>query len=330
MMDGSDAVVRLAAVSRRFGDVTAVDGVDLAVPAGSLTALLGPSGCGKTTTLRMIAGYERPTAGQIFIDGRDATTLAPEKRNIGMVFQSYALFPHLTVAKNVGFGLKVRGVAREEIRTRVHAALELVGLSDLSGRRPRELSGGQQQRVALARAIAIRPSVLLLDEPLSNLDARLRVQMRAELARIQRESGITTILVTHDQEEALQLADQMVILDSGRVAQAGHPREIFPAPASRFVATFLGYENFLTLPGRGLVTIRPEHVEVLPESDPDPDGGQSRPGTISHITYRGTDSLVTLDVAGETVLAAVKDSDLREGTRVRAVFPDDHVVSLPS
>ncbi|GAA3165380.1 ABC transporter ATP-binding protein [Nonomuraea salmonea] len=240
------AAAELIAVTKSFGAFTAVDAIDLAVPAGKLTTLLGPSGCGKTTTLRMVAGYAEPTSGTIRIDGVDSTRTPPEKRNLGMVFQSYALFPHMTVADNVGYGLKLRKVPAAERRARVMETLELVGLAHLADRKPKKLSGGQQQRVALARAIAIRPKLLLLDEPLSNLDARLRIQMRAEIRRIQAETELTVVLVTHDQDEALEMSDEMVIMNEGRIVQQGSPQQVFPRPADRFVAEFLGYENFLT------------------------------------------------------------------------------------
>nr|WP_284252665.1 ATP-binding cassette domain-containing protein [Litorihabitans aurantiacus] len=217
-------------VTQRFGDFTAVDAIDLTIPAGQFTTLLGPSGCGKTTSLRMLAGYTVPTSGTILIDGVDATRTPPERRGLGMVFQSYALFPHMTVAENVGYGLKLRKVGAAERRRVVEETLDLVGLGHLAGSRPKKLSGGQQQRVALARAIAIRPKLLLLDEPLSNLDARLRIHMRAELRRIQAETGLTVVLVTHDQDEALELSDQMVVMREGRILQAGAPQDVFPSP----------------------------------------------------------------------------------------------------
>ncbi|AQW49066.1 ABC transporter ATP-binding protein [Streptomyces violaceusniger] len=322
-------VVQLQAITREFSGSVAVDAIDLTVERGQFTALLGPSGCGKTTTLRMIAGFLPPSGGTILLDGKDATHLPPERRNIGMVFQSYALFPHLTVEKNVAFGLRMRGVPAAGIRTRVGEALELVGLAHLARRKPKELSGGQQQRVALARAVAIRPSVLLLDEPLSNLDARLRIQMRQELLRVQRETGLTTILVTHDQEEALELADSMVILDRGRIVQQGHPREVFRAPATRFVAQFLGYENFLDLPGRGRVTIRPEHIEILAPAQKPPAGGEVVDATVTAVRFRGTDFAVTVTVGDRTLQAVSTDEALRPGASIRLHLPLARAVPLP-
>ncbi|MFF1353432.1 ABC transporter ATP-binding protein [Streptomyces sp. NPDC058297] len=322
-------VVQLEAVSREFAGTAAVRDLDLTVRRGEFTALLGPSGCGKTTTLRMIAGFLEPTAGRILLEGEDATRLPAERRNIGMVFQSYALFPHMSVEKNVAFGLKMRGVPDRELRTRVGEALELVGLSHLSGRKPKQLSGGQQQRIALARAIAVRPSVLLLDEPLSNLDARLRIQMRQELARIQKETGLTAILVTHDQEEALELADNMVILNQGTVAQQGAPREVFRAPADRFVAEFLGYENFVELPDGRTVTIRPEHVDVLSPESPAPAGGTTVDADLTSVRFRGTDCVVTAASKGRTVLATTSDFELRTGQQIRLHLPAAHTIDLP-
>jgi iron(III) transport system ATP-binding protein len=229
----------------RFGDVVAVDGVDLAVPAGSLAFLLGPSGCGKTTVLRMIAGLQEPDSGHVRFGDRDVTHLPAERRNAGMVFQGYALWPHMSVRDNVAFGLDVRGVAATERATRTRQALEMVRMEALADRKPAQLSGGQQQRVALARALAFRPEVLLLDEPLSNLDARLRLEMREEIRRICREVGITAVYVTHDREEALSLADLVVVMHDGRIEQRGTPEDVYRRPASRFVASFMGETNLV-------------------------------------------------------------------------------------
>lgn len=322
-------VVELQNVSRRFGEFAAVTDLNLKVEPGQFVALLGPSGCGKTTTLRMIAGFVTPTAGHVLLEGKDATQLPPDKRNIGMVFQSYALFPHMTVAENVAFGLKMRKVPSADIKTRVEEALKLVDMADLGHRLPKELSGGQQQRVALARAIVVRPAVLLLDEPLSNLDARLRLQMRAELKRVQKETGLTAILVTHDQEEALGLADHIVLLNKGRLEQAGAPREIFERPASRFVADFLGFENFLTLPDMGLVTIRPEYVEVLPAGSGETRPGRSLPATVAVATYRGTDTFLRLQTELGPVHALAPGADWQEGAAVRIFLPEERLVRLP-
>lgn len=238
--------VELQGITKLFGrDTRAVDHVDLQVEEGEFVSLLGPSGCGKTTTLRIIAGLEEPTSGRVILQGRDVTDLPPYRRNIGMVFQNYALFPHKTVEENVAFGLRMRGLPRSEIGRRVNEALRMVGIPNLADRYPRQLSGGQQQRVALARAIVVEPAVLLLDEPLSALDKKLREQMRGELKRLQAQLGITTIFVTHDQEEALTLSDRIAIMDKGRIIQQGPPIELYRSPASAFVAYFLGTSNLL-------------------------------------------------------------------------------------
>ncbi|MCB6180172.1 ABC transporter ATP-binding protein [Rhodobacter sp. Har01] len=235
----------LNAVSKNFGPNTVVRDFDLAMHNGEFISLLGPSGCGKTTVLRMVAGFETPSAGQIEIEGQDVTGMRPNQRRIGMMFQSYALFPNLTVAGNVAFGLKVAGLPKAEVAARVQEMLDMVGLSGLGGRYPFQLSGGQQQRVALARAIAPRPRVLLLDEPLSALDAKIRVSLRTEIRAIQRQLGITTLFVTHDQEEAMTMSDRVVVMSGGRADQVGRPEEIYNRPATRFVAEFIGALNLL-------------------------------------------------------------------------------------
>ncbi|WP_273524195.1 ABC transporter ATP-binding protein [Rhodosalinus sediminis] len=237
--------VHLRQVEKRFGSFTAVHPTSLAIPEGAFVTLLGPSGCGKTTTLRMIAGLLDPSAGDIEIGDRRVNDVPIHKRNLGLVFQNYALFPHKTVAENVAFGLKYRDVPKSEIAGRVQAALELVQLPQMGARYPKELSGGQQQRIALARAVVIEPDVLLLDEPLSALDANLREDMRVELKRIQERIGVTTVFVTHDQSEALAMSDEIVVMSSGRVEQVGAPQEVYNTPASAFVARFLGASNIL-------------------------------------------------------------------------------------
>lgn len=237
--------VILKNLSKFFSETAAVNHIDLEIAQGEFFSLLGPSGCGKTTTLRMIAGFEFPTAGQIFFDDRDVTFLPPHRRNTGMVFQNYALFPHMTVFKNVAFGLEARGVSKPDIKKRVRDALKLVNLADYDHRKVTELSGGQQQRVAIARAIVIEPVILLLDEPLSNLDARLREETRDELRALQRRLGITTIYVTHDQEEALALSDRIAVMKDGVCHQVGAPTEIYQRPIDLFVANFVGHSNIL-------------------------------------------------------------------------------------
>ena len=237
--------LELTGIQKRFGLTAAVEDFNLDAARGEFVSFLGPSGCGKTTTLRMIAGFERPTAGRITIDGVDVTDRAPNKRDVGMVFQSYALFPNMTVADNIGFGLKVRKRPKDQIRKRVGELLELINLSDKGGRYPYQLSGGQQQRIALARALAYEPQVLLLDEPLSALDAKIRVALRVEIRSIQRQLGITTVYVTHDQEEALSLSDRVVVMSEGRIEQIGTPFEIYNFPSTSFVASFVGTLNVM-------------------------------------------------------------------------------------
>jgi len=238
--------LRLTNIRKTFDQTVAVEDVSVEVSAGSLFFLLGSSGCGKTTILRMIAGFVQPTAGRIFFGDRDVTTLSPEKRNAGMVFQNYALWPHMTVSQNVGFGLDVRRMPSAEKKIRIGESLELVRMSQYADRLPNQLSGGQQQRIALARAIAFRPDLLLLDEPLSNLDAKLRLEMRSEIRRISHELRITMIYVTHDQHEALSLADQIAVMSAGKIEQLGAPRDIYQRPRTRFVAEFIGETNFIS------------------------------------------------------------------------------------
>lgn len=297
--------LELRGVSKRFGTVTAVERLDLAVARGELVALLGPSGCGKTTTLRMVAGFERPDAGRIFIDGRDVTDLPPERRDVGIVFQNFALFPHMTVAENIGYGLALRGVPAGERRRRAEELLALVGLEGLGNRRPEALSAGQQQRVALARSLAPEPRVLLLDEPLSALDAPVRRHLRAEIRRIQRELGITTLYVTHDQEEALATADRIAVLQQGRLEQVDTPEGIYRRPRTPFVAAFVGEGNLWEArveegsPRSGTVRVRvgPYRWQVpapvpggasggAAEDAPPAEPGLPAPGSVVHVVVR--------------------------------------------
>jgi spermidine/putrescine ABC transporter ATP-binding subunit len=264
-----DAALRLAGVEKYYGATPAVAGVDLVVEQGMFVTLLGPSGCGKTTTLGLIAGFFPPTAGEIFLQGKAVAGLPPFRRNIGVVFQDYALFPHMTVAENVAFGLEMRKIPREETTKRVADALDLVRLGKVADRGPLEISGGQRQRVALARALVIRPDLLLLDEPLSNLDLKLREEMRIEILAIQRQLGIATVFVTHDQGEALVMSDRIAVMNAGRIEQFGSPTQIYEEPISRFVAEFIGRMNFLpgvvlsVQAGRGVVRLPSGKAQTL-------------------------------------------------------------------
>ncbi len=311
--------VRLDRVTKRFGEVTAVDDVTLEIPRGLFVSLLGPSGCGKTTTLRLVAGFERPSQGEVFIRGREVTRVPAYRRDFGMVFQNYALFPHMTVAENVAFGLRMRRMPRPDREARVREALALVHLTGLGDRYPRQLSGGQQQRVALARAIVIRPAVLLLDEPLGALDKKLREEMQVELRQLQKQVGITTLFVTHDQEEALTLSDRVAIMNRGRIEQIGTPREVYERPATDFVAGFLGASNVFEgrvagregdcavvdlgevrvrlpweaglEPGAAVrFAVRPEKVRLGPAA-----GSDGVPGRVRHVVYLGPTTHVYVD-----------------------------------
>jgi spermidine/putrescine transport system ATP-binding protein len=328
----SAADVRLEQVVKRFDDVVAVDGISLEVARGSFFALLGPSGCGKTTTLRMIGGFEEPTAGRILLGDQDVVGLPPYKRDVNTVFQSYALFPHMSVEQNVSFGLERRGVAKGEVRGRVGEMLELVGLAGVGRRKPKQLSGGQQQRVALARALVNHPRVLLLDEPLGALDLKLRKQMQLELKRIQHEIGITFVHVTHDQEEAMTMADAIAVMNRGRIEQLGRPQELYERPATTFVAGFLGISNLLrgTVEGSGGVRldsgelvrasvngrsgrvaagVRPEKIML------GSGGGENElAGTVTETAYIGVATQVVVQTAAGVVHVFAQNID--SGARV--------------
>ena len=322
-------VVELSGVSKRYGAVTALDGIDLSVYEGELLSLLGPSGCGKTTTLNVIAGFAAPDGGRVLIDGTDVTGQAAWQRGLGVVFQSYALFPHMSVAENVAFGLRERGVGKAEIAEQVREALALVRLPGAADQRPHQLSGGMQQRVALARALVIRPRVLLLDEPLAALDRKLREEMRAELRDIQRTVGITTVFVTHDQHEALGLSDRVAVMNAGRIEQLGPPRDVYERPATRFVADFIGASSVLEgravdgetvelagglrlrvalrpapAPGRTVrLVVRPERVELGGM------GSDTLTARVIGVMYLGDHSEVRLELAGgQRLLATVRGS----------------------
>ncbi len=289
--------VSLQGVHKSYGDVAAVAGVDLEVGRGEFFTMLGPSGSGKTTTLRMIAGFELPDAGTVALAGKDVTSLAPYDRQVNTVFQDYALFPHMTVAANIGYGLRVAKVDGSERDRRTKDALEMVRLADLGDRKPSELSGGQRQRVALARAIVNRPRVLLLDEPLGALDLKLREQMQVELKGIQHEVGITFIYVTHDQEEALTMSDRVAVFNNGRIEQVGTPAEIYEQPSNPFVSGFVGVSNVLDRAGRRF-TVRPEKIRLL---EGGADGLNSEQGTVTNVAYAGmiTRFTVSLEAGGE-------------------------------
>ncbi len=329
-------LVRIEKVTKTFGAgaaaVTALDDVSLTIMANEFFTLLGPSGCGKTTLLRLLAGFEHPTAGTILLDNKHVVDDPPNKRPVNTVFQSYALFPHMSVGRNVAFGLERQGLRGREVAERVAAMLRLVRLEALADRRPDQLSGGQQQRVALARALAPQPRLLLLDEPLSALDLKLRRGMQVELKRIQRETGITFVLVTHDQEEALSMSDRIAVMNHGRVLQLGRPEDIYERPVSRFVADFIGEANVLPgdlvgLPEAAFAAIRPERVELV----------LGRPGEIGlagrvvEVTYLGavTSCAVVLD-AGPTIKAERRDlpGRLVPGQAVTCLFPPDALLML--
>lgn len=356
----AEPLVRIESVEKRFGSFAAVRGVSLAVPRNAFFALLGPSGCGKTTLLRMLAGFEPPTAGRIVIDGEDMSGVPPNRRPVNMVFQSYAVFPHLTVAENVAYGLKVTGVPKPEIAARVGEALAMVRLEGLESRKPAQLSGGQRQRVALARALVKRPKLLLLDEPLSALDRKLREGMRLELVRLQREVGITFVLVTHDQEEALSMATEIAVMREGAVLQVAPPRELYEAPRSRFVADFIGSMNLLParvlasgaagaldVEGLGRVELpveQPAGGEVALGVRPEklrlafapPLGGLALEGRIAQLAYFGDFSQVHVETGAGLALTARVSNDRRApdpaiapGRRCWLAFEPSDAVVLP-
>jgi putative spermidine/putrescine transport system ATP-binding protein len=299
--------VEAIALHRSYGDVVAVDGVDLAIPAGEFFTLLGPSGSGKTTTLRLIAGFEQPDSGRVLLGGTDVTRHPPYARNVNTVFQDYALFPHMTVAENVAYGLRVKGVKREERRARAGEALEMVRLAGLGPRRPGQLSGGQRQRVALARAIVNRPRLLLLDEPLGALDLKLRQEMQLELMRIKNEVGITFVYVTHDQEEALTMSDRLAVFRDGRIEQVGTPADVYERPTSEFVAGFVGVSNVLQRDGRRF-TVRPEKIRLLADGDQPAPGSVVEEGRIREVVYVGMVTRYIVDLERGGSLTVVRQN----------------------
>ena len=345
--------VTLINLTKAYGNNTVVNHIDLTVPDGTLTSILGPSGCGKTTTLRMIAGFEIPQEGDILFDGVSVAKTPVNKRNIGMVFQSYALFPHMTVFQNVAYGLEQRGVKGEELKNRVEDALKMVHMEDYANRKPRQLSGGQQQRVALARALVIRPRVLLLDECLSALDKKLRVEMQAELRRILEECGVTTFFVTHDQEEAMTLSDNIVVMNNGVIEQTGSPYEVYEHPRNRFVAGFLGKANFFsgtvtaaeadsavldtdggifTIPcqnaqvgKRVTYALRPEKIQMSLQ-------GEGLTGTVTSVVYSGSATAYRVQCSGMEILteerSAAGQSSFARGDHVVLSWPPSAAVLL--
>jgi putative spermidine/putrescine transport system ATP-binding protein len=333
------ADVEVVAAYKAYGEVAAVDGVDLLVNAGEFFTMLGPSGSGKTTTLRLIAGFERPDSGRILLGGDDVTGVPPYARDVNTVFQDYALFPHMTVAGNVDYGLRVKKVPRAERARRVAEALEMVRLGAHGQRRPSELSGGQRQRVALARAIVNRPKVLLLDEPLGALDLKLRQEMQIELKRIQQEVGITFVYVTHDQEEALTMSDRLAVFNDGRIEQVGPPATVYEHPESEFVAGFVGVSNVLErkLNGRpSRFTVRPEKIRLLGEGDEPERGAHVEDGQIREVVYVGmvTRYVVDLDAGGQLMVVRqnleTTSSDALEarGRRVRLEWRPEHTYAI--
>jgi len=320
--------VELRGVTKRFGSIAAVDSIDLDVHTGEFLSLLGPSGCGKTTTLRLIAGFERPDEGEVRIGGQNVSRVPPYHRDVNTVFQSYALFPHLSVLDNVAYGLKQRRLGRAERRGRATEMLALVRLAGLEGRKPRQLSGGQQQRVALARALVMHPRVLLLDEPLGALDLKVRKELQLELKRIQEEIGVTFVYVTHDQEEALAMSDRVVVMNAGRIEQIGLPREIYDTPATEWIASFIGDTNFIQNGGQA-IAVRPERLRVV-------EGGTGLPGTVVTTMVIGpaVQCVVRLD-DGQEVLARQQRSGLRggiealaEGGRVAVSWAEDEALDF--
>jgi putative spermidine/putrescine transport system ATP-binding protein len=349
--NGQFSAIGLRGVTRAFGAQRAVDALDLDLQAGEFVCLLGPSGCGKSTALNCLAGLLPLTAGSIWMDDRRIDGVAPERRGFGMVFQNYALFPHLSVRRNVEFGLKMRGVGKQESARRVEGALATVQLADHADKYPSQLSGGQQQRVAIARAVVIQPPLVLMDEPLSNLDAKLRIEMRSEIRRIHQELSLTTVYVTHDQEEALSMADRLVVLRSGKVEQIGSPEEVYTQPASAYVAGFMGYRNLfdvdvescdggratlkgpsLRLDGRPLAELRRGHAlaAIRPEDFVvGANGVNALSATVNVVEYHGREHLVEADLAGGQTVHFRTPERLAAGESVQLGVEPERVLVYP-
>ena len=339
------AAVSLVGLTKRFGDQVAISGISLDIADGEFFSLLGPSGSGKTTTLRLIAGFERPTSGKVWLHGRDVTRVPPFERDVNTVFQDYALFPHMTVGDNVGYSLRVRRVPRRQRATRVAQVLETMRLGGFESRKPSELSGGQRQRVALARALINRPRVLLLDEPLGALDTKLREEMQIELKDVQRGAGITFIFVTHDQHEALALSDRIAVFGAGRIEQVGTPSEIYERPATPFVAGFVGASNLIEddlatriIGVRGRFMIRPEKIRIVGVGDPVGDDECTAVGTVRDIVYLGAQTVYvvtvsaerTLSVVTQNVSATATEAQAQKDREVRLVWQRDQTMALGS
>ena len=322
--------VRLRGIRRTYGDVVAIASLDLDIAEGEFFTMLGPSGSGKTTTLRVIAGFERPDAGRVELQGVDVTRVAPAQRAVNTVFQDYALFPHMTVAENVEYGLRVKGMSRRDRRARAHDVLERVRLPGLGDRKPVQLSGGQRQRVALARAIVNGPPVLLLDEPLGALDLKLRQEMQIFLKALQRDLGITFVYVTHDQDEALTMSDRLAVFNEGKIEQVGSPAEVYEHPQTAFVAGFVGVSNILERDGR-TITIRPEKILMTDER-----AGQGEPGAVREVVYLGmvTRYVVDLDAGGQLVVVrqnletSSQEALSEQGKRVRLSWRPEHTYEI--
>ncbi len=327
--------VYVAGLRKSYGDVEALGGVELAIMPGEFFTLLGPSGSGKTTLLRLIAGFERPDAGTVRLAGRDVTGVPPYARDVNTVFQDYALFPHMTVAENIEYGLKVKRVSKPKRRQRVTEALEMVRLPGLGGRKPAQLSGGQRQRVALARAIVNEPQVLLLDEPLGALDLKLRQEMQLELLRVQREVGITFVYVTHDQEEALTMSDRIAVMSNGAIVQVGTPVEVYEHPRTPFVAGFIGVSNLIERDGHQM-TVRPEKITLLTGQDQAPPEAHVEAGQVRDVIYVGvlTRYVVALDAGGELVVSRQNAGEdgtgaITKGSQVRVAWRAAQAFTVP-